>query len=345
MKNKTTKILAIVSIIIVVIGTLLSFTTNLTVPEDNAILSLFGLYMSTIIKLFIIAFSLGIVCLIWIVYGIIKASKNIKKGENKKTNIFYIIGLIFLALLLMTPVIKIYINRSDTKTRYDYNMKYFSGSNTYDIYKTKNKVEVYTETMTECVKDPCPTVKTKTKINFSKKNMKKVNNFFDDYFKKIEYNSVIINTDYLNEYQIGIINSLIYNDESLIDNTHIINDYYYEITTDYRFITSQNDGGSHINIYYKVYLDDFYVEKYQDKYVGLKGYEYQGKQIYRKKISPSLAIEMNELLEDLLKKEDVNDTKNYSPFVIKKYNKEKSIYNEQSIKSLRDMIGKIDNSK
>ena len=344
MKNKTTKVLTIVSTVIVVIGIILSFTTNLTIPEDNAILSIFSLYMSTIIKIFVIAFSIGIVCLIWIVYGIVKASKNIKKGENKKTNILYIIGLILLALILMTPVIKIYSNRSSPKTKYDYNMKYFSGSTTYDIYKTNNKVEVYTETMTECIKDPCPTEKSKTKINFSKKNMKKVNDFIDDYFKNIEYNSVIINTDYLNEYQIGTLNSIIYNDESLIDNSHVINDYYYEITTDYKYITSKNDGGSYINIYYKIYLDDFYVEKYQDKYVGFKGFEYQGKQIYKKKISSSLAIEMNELLEDLLKKEDINDNKNYSPFVIKKYNKEKNIYNEKSIKSLRDMIGKIDNS-
>lgn len=51
---------------------------------------------------------------------------------------------------------------------------------------------------------------------------------------------------------------------------------------------------------------------------------------------------MGNLLFNLLSNEDVNDTNNYSPYIIKFDIEEKSIYNESSINSLKILLNKID---
>ena len=47
------------------------------------------------------------------------------------------------------------------------------------------------------------------------------------------------------------------------------------------------------------------------------------------------------IINDLFSKDDINDTNNYHPCVIKFKNEEKSIYNVNSINLLRDLFAKI----
>ena len=117
----------------------------------------------------------------------------------------------------------------------------------------------------------------------------------------------------------------------------------YTITTDYKYLTMQNDGGSNTNIYYKFNPSKGTIKKLEDNYTGFKGYEYQGKVIYNKAINNNTTKELKDLLNNLISKEDINNPKNYEPYVIKYKDKEKSIYNKDSIKTLREKLEEIDN--
>jgi len=117
----------------------------------------------------------------------------------------------------------------------------------------------------------------------------------------------------------------------------------YIIITDSRYNTLQNDGGSHSDIYYEIDLNKNEVKKFEDLYIGFKGYEYQGKLIYNKSINSSIAMNLGDLLDNLISKEDINDTNNYSPFVIKQGDIEKDIYSQNSIELLKEQLQQIDN--
>ena len=116
----------------------------------------------------------------------------------------------------------------------------------------------------------------------------------------------------------------------------------YTVITDYKFITMMNDGGSYVSIYYDIDLKSGVVTKLEDSYVGFEGFKYQGKELYKKTLKGNIVKELRKLLEDLVEKEDKNDNNNYSPFVIKYDDKEKDIYNDDSIKSLKEKLTEID---
>lgn len=117
----------------------------------------------------------------------------------------------------------------------------------------------------------------------------------------------------------------------------------YVIITDYRTLTLQNDGGSHYNIYYEI--DNGVVKKLEDYYVGFKGYKYKRKIIYEKKLSNDLENKLIELMDLLIQKEDLNDTNNYSSYVIKKSDVEKEIFSENSISQIENILSEIDKFK
>ena len=114
------------------------------------------------------------------------------------------------------------------------------------------------------------------------------------------------------------------------------------IVTDSRFTTLLNDGGSNYNIYYEIDLNNYVVKKYEDYYIGFRGYEYQNKLIYNKNIKSKKIKDLGNLLEDLISKEDINTTDNYNPFLIKCDGSEKDIYNYDSIKLLKDKLLEFD---
>ncbi|MEE3343538.1 MAG: hypothetical protein VZS44_05565 [Bacilli bacterium] len=120
----------------------------------------------------------------------------------------------------------------------------------------------------------------------------------------------------------------------------------YTITTDLKYLTMQNDGGSNTSVYYEFNPNKKSIKKLEDSYnASIQGghYDYKGKEIYNKTINSSTTKELKDLLNDLISKEDINNPKNYEPYTIKYKGKKKSIYNKESIKLLEEKLEEIDN--
>lgn len=118
--------------------------------------------------------------------------------------------------------------------------------------------------------------------------------------------------------------------------------YDFKIITDVKFRTLQNDGGSHINIYYLVNLKKNKIVKYEDKYVGLKGYEYKDKIVYEKYIDDTINTKLQDTILDLTTKKDINKKNNYNYYTIEDGNNEKIIYSDESIEALENIFSIID---
>ena len=118
----------------------------------------------------------------------------------------------------------------------------------------------------------------------------------------------------------------------------------YIVTTDYRWLTMMNDGGSNTNIYYQIDLDNNIVSQISEVYkANLSGTSNKTKNVsYTKKINNSISQEIKSLLNEVLSSEDKNEPKNYNSFVIETLNVEKDIYNTNTIKSLKELLKKID---
>lgn len=118
----------------------------------------------------------------------------------------------------------------------------------------------------------------------------------------------------------------------------------YKIETDMQWVTMQNDGGSHTNIYYNIDLDNNIISKVNESYKANLG----GKpkttisKIYEKEIDLDLQKDLKLLLDEIMKKEDINETKNYNCFIISTLNNEKRIYNINTIKKINNILKLID---
>lgn len=108
----------------------------------------------------------------------------------------------------------------------------------------------------------------------------------------------------------------------------------YIVTTDSQFSTLRDDGGSHINVYYQIDLQDNSITKCQDEYVGFKGYKYKGKIIYSKILNGNDADTLKELLNDMvIKKDEEKDlhTSNYKYYTLSTIDYEEIIINDSSM--------------
>ena len=219
MKNKVVKILSIATIIILMIGTLCFIGADEIIDEYNTVTHFMSLLGCLTLKLMIIAYTLGIISLIWLIYGVIILVKKIKQRNLKKQNLIIIILLVFFFMFSVKPFISLTsVGNSDfTKKNYNYNIQCQEDSNIYNIYKTNGKVEVYIQEQPICIKAPCNTIERIEKIKFSNKNMIIVNNFIDYWFQNQEHNSILIFRENLNNEQNKILNSIIYNNEKLLD--------------------------------------------------------------------------------------------------------------------------------
>ena len=63
------------------------------------------------------------------------------------------------------------------------------------------------------------------------------------------------------------------------------------------FKTMQDDGGSHTSQYYIIDFKDKVATKYEDCYVGFKGYKYQRKLLYSKSLNNSEIESLKRLIE------------------------------------------------
>ena len=129
----------------------------------------------------------------------------------------------------------------------------------------------------------------------------------------------------------------------------------YEITTDFRWLTMQNDGGSNTNIYYQIDLDNNIVTKVEDVYqANLKckanikcSPKHQIGIIYQKYLG-SNNESLKKLLTDIINNPDASKepsdiTDNFNFWTIKSLDLDINIYDRNIIKKLNDMLEKIDN--
>ena len=124
-------------------------------------------------------------------------------------------------------------------------------------------------------------------------------------------------------------------------------DNKFEIVTDFRWMTMQNDGGSNTSIYYQIDLDNSIVKKVQKGYkANLAGIPETSKNIiYTKIIDEDIHKEIKELLKVVMIKEDTNEDSNFKFFTISSLNYEKNIYNTETIKSIKILLEKIDETE
>ena len=116
---------------------------------------------------------------------------------------------------------------------------------------------------------------------------------------------------------IGLVQSFKVKDEKIK-----IDESVYKVTTDLQFRTMQNDGGSHTNEYYLIDTKQNIVEKFQDRYIGFKGYEYKDKLLFKNNISEEKINKFNMLIKDIIAKKDpLKDKLKYDYYIVE-YNGE-----------------------
>lgn len=123
-----------------------------------------------------------------------------------------------------------------------------------------------------------------------------------------------------------------------------LSDNEYIITTDFRWKTMMNDGGSNTSIYYKFNFNNNTVVKEQTNYNANLGGTPTTKTttIYTKEMSASIQKEAMSLINELITKEDTNPTNNYNSFTISSSNIDKIIYNVTTIETINTLLNKID---
>jgi len=132
-------------------------------------------------------------------------------------------------------------------------------------------------------------------------------------------------------------NTDIYNKLDFIDNEN-----KYIITTNTKWISMQNDGGSHTDIYYQLDLNGNIVKKCEDKYVGLKGYEYQGKILFSKELNDIEKSQLKSIFDNIIKnRTEKVDKINFDFYIISLFNNEDiKIYDNDIINSIKNILEK-----
>ena len=118
----------------------------------------------------------------------------------------------------------------------------------------------------------------------------------------------------------------------------------YKITTDSKYLTVRNDGGSHLNVYYNIDLDKRIYEKVNEVYKANLGGKPETTilSVYKKYINKELNNEIENLIYNLKENDDINDNNNDMPYKIENLYLNKTIYNKQSILKLKDVLDKVD---
>ena len=141
------------------------------------------------------------------------------------------------------------------------------------------------------------------------------------------------------------------------DTSSDLNDYVFEldsknkyiITTDLRWKTMLDDGGSNTSLYYQIDLDNNIICKVKEDYTANANLRdvpsIEKNVIYIKKIDNTIQEEVKALLTEIISKEDINDSNNYNYFTISSLNDEKDIFNMDTIESINLLLNKIDELK
>lgn len=118
----------------------------------------------------------------------------------------------------------------------------------------------------------------------------------------------------------------------------------YIIETDSKYLTMQNDGGSYNSVYYEIDFNVKEIVKISEAYhANLNGTPTTDKNVvYTRKMDNEISKEISNLITKITEKEDTNPSDNYMPYIIKYNEEEKAIYNEATIKEIKEMLVKID---
>lgn len=272
---------------------------------------------------------------------------------KKAKKIITIIGLVLLIIVVLTILGLILFkwkrNPLSPETIYgkEYKLIYQDKNNdTYTIYKTKErKVFVDSNIQPICNIAPCNRINIQKELVFSDEHMKIVNDFIDSFFKNKNYKEKNLTKEEVPSEKINILYSIIYNDESYIEKRiYNLKSEEYTITTDLKWKTMQNDGGSHRSIVYIINLKDYVVTKKEEIYhANLGGTpEISTNIYYSKKIDYSLIDLTTELIGETLEKEDNNSENNYHYYVIESNTETKNIYNLDTINKIKKLLDEYD---
>ena len=122
-----------------------------------------------------------------------------------------------------------------------------------------NKVYVEGIVTHPCLVSPCPKGDYNYYINFNDSHMKIINDFISSFFANQKETTKTISRENLNLEQIQILDSIIYNSESFLDNnSYPLNSNKYTIITT---LNEYLDGGSYEKIYYDIDLEKREVSK------------------------------------------------------------------------------------
>ncbi len=112
------------------------------------------------------------------------------------------------------------------------------------------------------------------------------------------------------------------------------------ITTNSKYMTLQNDGGSYTSIYYQVDLDKRVAYKLQDKYVGFKGFEYKGRVVNKQEIYEEEVLIIQGLVDKIIKENgQVPEEEAYKFYTLEtRDNKEVKITNKDYQLELIDLL-------
>lgn len=118
------------------------------------------------------------------------------------------------------------------------------------------------------------------------------------------------------------------------------NENKYVVTTNTKWISMQNDGGSHTNIYYEIDLNENTIVECADKYVGFKGYEYERKIVSTKKINDIEKNELKSILNNAIKNgTDRVEEINFNFYVISSLgNEDIKIYDKDTINNIKVIV-------
>lgn len=114
----------------------------------------------------------------------------------------------------------------------------------------------------------------------------------------------------------------------------------YVIVTDMKYLTMQNDGGSHTSIYYEI--NDDTVIKLQDEYVGFVGYKYQRKVLYQIKTKEEVLANLKTLLDHMISMGNDEPGGSFVPFTIKRGEEEVILFHEEKIQEIKELLKQID---
>lgn len=179
------------------------------------------------------------------------------KGKIITNKLLYFTIVIIFALVSFLPLSKTIFNKiyfSFIDYKYEIIIEGFD-YNDYYIHVYDKKINVIKKEQVICSTTPCePIYNGEYEIDFSDGAMTEVYNYIDNLFNNKNFTSKIIVFDNIADVsESNIVKSIIYNDETYIKETN--NYYNYKIITDFQYKTLQNDGGSHINVYYGINLE------------------------------------------------------------------------------------------